>query len=117
MTSAQIEIQIIASLVAIACAIPGVFLVLRKMSLISDAINDLVNKINPKIVFLPHIGDSHIDHQIIHKASLVALRPINKNNLIKILSYETLSETEWGVNSSNNLFIPNYFIALKSVDS
>ncbi|NQY05274.1 MAG: metal ABC transporter permease [Flavobacteriaceae bacterium] len=39
MSSAQIEIQLIASLVAIACAIPGVFLVLRKMSLISDAIS------------------------------------------------------------------------------
>ncbi len=39
MTSAQLEIQLIASLVAIACAIPGTFLVLRKMALISDAIS------------------------------------------------------------------------------
>ncbi|HZH67597.1 MAG TPA: metal ABC transporter permease [Chitinophagales bacterium] len=39
MTSTQIEIQLIASIVSIACAIPGVFLVLRKMSLISDAIS------------------------------------------------------------------------------
>lgn len=39
MSSSQIEIQIIAALVAAACAIPGVFLVLRKMSLISDAIS------------------------------------------------------------------------------
>ena len=39
MSSAQIEIQLIASLVAIACAIPGTFLVLRKMALISDAIS------------------------------------------------------------------------------
>ena len=39
MTSAQIEIQLIASIVAIACAIPGTFLVLRKMALISDAIS------------------------------------------------------------------------------
>ena len=39
MSNAQIEIQIIASLVAIACAIPGTFLVLRKMALISDAIS------------------------------------------------------------------------------
>lgn len=39
MSSAQIEIQLIASLVAVACAIPGVFLVLRKMALISDAIS------------------------------------------------------------------------------
>lgn len=42
MTSAQLEIQIIASLVAIACAIPGVFLVLRRMSLISDAISHAI---------------------------------------------------------------------------
>ncbi|RAJ17996.1 metal ABC transporter permease [Olleya aquimaris] len=39
MNSAQIEIQLIASLVAIACAIPGTFLVLRKMAMISDAIS------------------------------------------------------------------------------
>jgi len=39
MSSAQIEIQLIACLVAIACAIPGTFLVLRKMAMISDAIS------------------------------------------------------------------------------
>ncbi|MGO3182444.1 MAG: metal ABC transporter permease [Aequorivita sp.] len=39
MTSPQIEIQLIAAVVAMACAIPGVFLVLRKMALISDAIS------------------------------------------------------------------------------
>lgn len=39
MTNPQIEIQLIAALVAVACAIPGVFLVLRKMALISDAIS------------------------------------------------------------------------------
>ncbi|MDT0294436.1 metal ABC transporter permease [Mesonia ostreae] len=39
MTSIQVEIQLIAALVAIACAIPGTFLVLRKMAMISDAIS------------------------------------------------------------------------------
>ena len=42
MSSAQIEIQIIACLVAVACAIPGVFLVLRKMALITDAISHAI---------------------------------------------------------------------------
>ncbi len=54
MTNAQIEIQLIASLVAITCAIPGTFLVLRKMALISDAIS---HSILPGIVigfFLTH---------------------------------------------------------------
>ena len=39
MSSSQLEIQLIASIVAIACAIPGTFLVLRKMAMISDAIS------------------------------------------------------------------------------
>ncbi|WGK65717.1 metal ABC transporter permease [Croceiramulus getboli] len=39
MSNAQIEIQLIAALVAIACALPGTFLVLRKMAMISDAIS------------------------------------------------------------------------------
>ena len=42
MTNAQIEIQLIASLVAVACAIPGTFLVLRKMAMISDAISHAI---------------------------------------------------------------------------
>jgi len=54
MSSAQLEIQLIASLVAIACAIPGTFLVLRKMAMISDAIS---HSILPGIVlgfFITH---------------------------------------------------------------
>ena len=39
MSSPQIEIQIIAALVAMACSLLGVFLVLRKTALISDAIS------------------------------------------------------------------------------
>lgn len=39
MSVSQFEIQLIASLVAVACAILGVFLVLRKTALISDAIS------------------------------------------------------------------------------
>lgn len=54
MNGAQIEIQLIACLVAIACAIPGTFLVLRKMALITDAIS---HSILPGIVigfFITH---------------------------------------------------------------
>lgn len=42
MHSSQLEIQLIASLVAMACAIPGTFLVLRKMAMISDAISHAI---------------------------------------------------------------------------
>ena len=35
----QLEIQLVASIVALACALPGVFLVLRRVALMSDAIS------------------------------------------------------------------------------
>lgn len=40
--SPQLEIQIIAVIVAVACSLPGVFLVLRKMSMMSDAITHTI---------------------------------------------------------------------------
>lgn len=40
--SPQIEIQLIAVIVAVACALPGVFLVLRKMSMMTDAITHTI---------------------------------------------------------------------------
>ncbi len=42
MSMVEIEIQLLAITVAVACAVPGVFLVLRRMSLMSDAISHTV---------------------------------------------------------------------------
>ncbi len=42
MTGAQIEIQLIAVAVAVACALPGVFLILRRIAMLSDAISHAV---------------------------------------------------------------------------
>ncbi len=39
MTGTDIEIQLLAVVVAVSCAVPGVFLVLRRMALVSDAIS------------------------------------------------------------------------------
>ena len=86
MTSPQLEIQIIAAVVAIACAIPGVFLVLRKMALISDAIS---HSILPGIVigfFITHDLNSPV---LILLAALtgvitvVLVEAIQKTGLVK----------------------------------
>lgn len=42
MSAAQIEIQLVAVVVAVACALPGVFLVLRRMAMMSDAISHAI---------------------------------------------------------------------------
>jgi len=83
---AQIEIQLIAVIVAIACAIPGVFLVLRKMALISDAIS---HSILPGIVIGFFITEDLNSPWLILLAALtgvitvVLVEAIQKTGLVK----------------------------------
>lgn len=67
----------------------------------------VVEKIKPEVAFIPHKGDMHIDHAVVAKSAMVALRPVNNPQLKAIYAYETLSETEWNIPTSDNLFVPN----------
>jgi len=86
MSSPQIEIQLIACVVAIACAVPGVFLVLRKMALISDAIS---HSILPGIVlgfFITHDLSSPlliVLAAITGVITVVLVEAIQKTGLVK----------------------------------
>jgi|TARA_B100001964_G_scaffold158320_1_gene173864 LmbE family N-acetylglucosaminyl deacetylase len=74
---------------------------------LNETFSLIIQKIKPNILFLPHRGDLHVDHKIIHDSFLVVSRPgSNENVPSKILAYETLSETEWGLST----FSPNVFI-------
>lgn len=42
MTVPQVEIQIVATVVAVTCSLPGVFLILRRMAMMSDAISHAI---------------------------------------------------------------------------
>ena len=83
---AQFEIQIIAVIVAAACAIPGVFLVLRKMSLISDAIS---HSILPGIVigfFITHNLASPLNiilAALTGVVTVILVESIQKTGLVK----------------------------------
>jgi manganese/zinc/iron transport system permease protein len=86
MNSAQIEIQIIAVVVAFACAIPGTFLVLRKMAMISDAIS---HSILPGIVLGFFLVQDISSPLLIFMAALsglltvILVEIINKTGLVK----------------------------------
>ncbi|MAP54408.1 metal ABC transporter permease [Altibacter sp.] len=82
MTSPQIEIQVIAAIVAISCAIPGVFLVLRKMALISDAISHSI---------LPGIVAGFFITQDLNSPLLILLAAIT--GVITVVLVETIQKT------------------------
>ena len=72
-------------------------------------ISEIVQKIKPDEVYIPHRGDMQIDHQMVVDAAMVALRPKYEHAVKRIYAYETLSETGWNIPNTMNEFIPTVY--------
>lgn len=77
---------------------------------LNGKIQELINAIEPDIVFMPHFGDMQKDHTLTSEAVMVAVRPKGKHIVQTVYAYETLSETEWNIPHSKNAFIPNVYV-------
>ncbi len=77
---------------------PALSLDYLQISEMAKTIKKNILKFKPQKVFIPNSEDIHLDHQYVHAACLVACRPIGSFKIQELLSYETLSETEWGKN-------------------
>ena len=79
------------------------------MSEIIKRITNIFNDIKPNVVLLPNPSDVHTDHQITSKAGQACTKWYRFQSINKVLSYETLSETE---NNFSNVkrFNPNLFV-------
>lgn len=71
------------------------------------AIYKVIDEVKPNIMYIPHEGDINKDHRLVFESCLVATKPINYK-IKRILSYETLSETEWGQPIES--FTPNVYV-------
>ena len=76
---------------------------------LNGAILELIQKIKPDEVYIPHRGDMQLDHKMIVDAAMVALRPKYEHRVKRIYAYETLSETGWDIPNTVNEFIPNVY--------
>ncbi len=77
---------------------------------IIEKISDVFNRFKPNEVFLPHPGDIHSDHRITFEAAQACTKWFRYPSIKKIYTYETLSETEFGIDPRLSSFSPNTFI-------
>jgi N-acetylglucosamine malate deacetylase 1 len=77
---------------------------------LNAALGNLVRDLAPGLLLIPHIGDIHLDHQLVFTSSLVASRPHQSRFPQTILAYETLSETNWNAPYLTPPFVPNVFV-------
>ena len=72
----------------------------------SNEISAIIKKIGADTVYIPHRGDCHKDHAIVHDCAMVACRPLANCSVKHVYAYETLSETEWGEPIAADFFVP-----------
>jgi len=81
---------------------------------IVKAVEKLINRFQPQIVYTHHGGDLNIDHIIIHRAVMTATRPVENCPVKEIYAFEALSSTEWAFGQFKPAFQPNVFVDISA---
>jgi LmbE family N-acetylglucosaminyl deacetylase len=70
----------------------------------------VMQAVEPDVVYLPYRGDVHTDHKIVVDAAVSCTKWFRYPSVKRVLAYETLSETDFGINPDSNGFRPNVFV-------
>ena len=73
-------------------------------------IETLIERIKPEVVYTHHGGDLNIDHVIVHRAVITAVRPMVDCPVQDIYAFEIPSSTEWAFQQFPPVFKPNVFV-------
>jgi LmbE family N-acetylglucosaminyl deacetylase len=73
-------------------------------------IEDLVEHLQPHVIYTHHGGDLNIDHLVLHRAVLTATRPMAGCPVKDIYTFEVPSSTEWAFGQFQPAFRPNVFV-------
>jgi LmbE family N-acetylglucosaminyl deacetylase len=74
-----------------------------------EAVSDAIKAFAPTEIFLPHFSDIHSDHRLTFEAVASATKWFRCPSVKRLLAYETLSETNFGL-EHNQKFQPNIFM-------
>ena len=89
--------------------IPATYINNEPISKLNNIIQSFILNHSPHTVFIP-FPDRHIDHRLIFESCMVCTRPTGNFWPKLVLSYETLSETDWNAPYIEPVFIPEWFI-------
>jgi LmbE family N-acetylglucosaminyl deacetylase len=85
---------------------------------IVTGISAALSEVKPETLFIPYYGDIHTDHRIVFEACMSSIKWFRQKTIKKVMSYETLSETNFSNNIENNTFNPNtYYDISNYIDS
>lgn len=81
---------------------------------LNAGISKIVAKVRPDTLFVPFVSDLHFEHRLVFEAAMVAARPRGAAYPLRILAYETMSETNWSAPGLSVAFQPNVFVDIEN---
>ncbi len=90
--------------------LPAIALDTLPVSDIVGKMSAVFKEIEPHTVYLPHPGDVHSDHRVVFDAGASCTKWFRYPSVKRVLTYETISETEQGISPDENGFRPNLFV-------
>lgn len=91
---------------------PAALETVSKGELIGE-ISKVINTIKPDEVFTTYRNDAHSDHEIVYDAVMSCTKSFRYPFIKKVLAYETMSETDFGLKPEDGGFRPNIFINIE----
>lgn len=79
---------------------------------ITKAVESVILKYEPNIIYTSHGGDLNVDHRRALEVVMTACRPQPKTNVNTICSFELASSTGWAGVSLTKHFTPNYYVEI-----
>jgi len=79
------------------------------------AIGRIVRQVQPTDVYLPFRRDGHSDHTAVFDAGAAATKWFRYPSVLRVLAYETPSETDFDLNPDSPGFRPNVFVDISSM--
>jgi len=73
-------------------------------------IEELIDRLRPRVVYTHHGGDLNVDHILTCRAVLTATRSVPGQPVKEIYSFEVPSSTEWAFQRFAPAFSPNVFV-------
>lgn len=80
------------------------------LSDIISSMSEVVQKIEPSMIYMPFGGDVHSDHGIVFKAACACTKWFRYPSIKSVRVYETLSETNFALDPTQAGYRPNLYV-------
>lgn len=77
---------------------------------VNRLIENTVDEVRPDIVYTHFYGDVNLDHQMVYRSTLVAVRPVPGQCVRELYCYRVPSSTEWSPQLAQTAFLSNVMV-------